>query len=120
MCGKKLHAVPLEYVRSPQAVALSDVEKGVNMFRHPQVDKPILGIIENMSWFTPAELPDNRYYIFGKDGGQMMADKYGLPLLGQIPLVQSVREGGDEGVPAALEDGPVFEAMRETVKEIGV
>jgi ATP-binding protein involved in chromosome partitioning len=65
-----------------------------------------------MSWFTPAELPDNRYYIFGRDGGKMMADKYGLPLLGQIPLVQSVREGGDEGTPAALADGPLYDAMR--------
>ncbi len=65
-----------------------------------------------MSWFTPAELPDHRYYIFGRDGGMMMADKYGLPLLGQIPLVQSVREGGDEGTPAALADGPIYDAMR--------
>ena len=110
-----VHDIPLAgaiIVTTPQAVALSDVEKGVNMFRNPQVNKPILGIIENMSWFTPAELPDNKYYIFGRDGGQMMADKYGLKLLGQIPLVQSVCEGGDEGFPAALEDGPVYDALR--------
>ena len=119
-----MHISPVHYIHlsgaiivtTPQALALSDVEKGVNMFRNPQVNKPILGIIENMSWFTPAELPDNRYYIFGRDGGQLMADKYDLPLLGQIPLVQSVCEGGDEGTPAALEDGPVFDAMKGAVE----
>ena len=105
-------------VTTPQAVALADVEKSVNMFRNPQVGKPVLGIIENMSWFTPAELPDNKYYIFGRDGGQLIADKYGLDLLGQIPLVQGVREGGDEGRPAALEDGPVFEAMKAAAQQL--
>lgn len=116
-----VHDIPLTgaiIVSTPQAVALSDVEKGVNMFRNPQIDKPIYGIIENMSWFTPAELPDNRYYIFGKDGCKAMAEKYGLELLGQIPLVQSVREGGDEGVPAAISDGPVFEALRKAAEKI--
>lgn len=111
-----VHDIPLSgavIVTTPQAVALSDVEKGVNMFRNPQIDKPVYGIIENMSWFTPAELPDNRYYIFGRDGGREMAEKYGIPLLGQIPLVQSVREGGDDGVPATLSEGPLFEAMKE-------
>ena len=71
-----------------------------------------------MSWFTPAELPDNKYYIFGRDGGQLMADKYGLNLLGQIPLVQSVREGGDDGVPAALSDGPLFDAMKACAEAV--
>lgn len=116
-----VHDIPLTgaiIVSTPQAVALSDVEKGVNMFRNPQIDKPIYGIIENMSWFTPAELPDNRYYIFGKDGCKAMAEKYGLELLGQIPLVQSVREGGDEGVPAAISDGPVFEALKKAAEKI--
>lgn len=116
-----VHDIPLSgavVVTTPQAVALSDVEKSVNMFRNPQVNKPILGIVENMSWFTPAELPDNKYYIFGRDGGQMMADKYGIPLLGQIPLVQSVREGGDEGAPAALEDGPLHDAMKAFAEQI--
>ena len=110
-----VHDIPLSgavIVTTPQPVALADVEKGVNLFRNPQVNKPIWGIIENMSWFTPAELPDNRYYIFGRDGGRVMADKYNLPMLGQIPLVQSVREGGDEGVPSASADGPLYEAMR--------
>ena len=116
-----VHDIPLSgavVVTTPQAVALSDVEKSVNMFRNPQVNKPILGIVENMSWFTPAELPDSKYYIFGRDGGQMMADKYGIPLLGQIPLVQSVREGGDEGAPAALEDGPLHDAMKACAEQI--
>ena len=116
-----VHDIPLTgaiIVTTPQAVALADVEKSVNMFRNPQVSKPILGILENMSWFTPAELPDNRYYIFGRDGGQDMADKYGIPLLGQIPLVQSVREGGDEGTPAALSDGPLFDALRTAAEAI--
>ncbi|MBQ6957978.1 MAG: Mrp/NBP35 family ATP-binding protein [Bacteroidales bacterium] len=116
-----VHDIPLSgaiIVTTPQAVALADVEKSVNMFRNPQVDKPILGIVENMSWFTPAELPENRYYIFGRDGGQDMADKYGIPLLGQIPLVQSVREGGDDGTPAALSDGPVFDALRAAAEAI--
>lgn len=114
-----VHDIPLNgaiIVSTPQAVALSDVEKGVNMFRNPQIDKPIFGIIENMSWFTPAELPDNRYYIFGKDGGKAMAEKYGLALLAQIPLVQSVCENGDNGTPSALEDGPVFEALKDIDK----
>ena len=116
-----VHDIPLSgavIVTTPQAVALADVEKNVNMFRNPQVNKPILGIIENMSWFTPAELPDNRYYIFGRDGGQQIADKYGLPLLGQIPLVQGVREGGDAGTPAALADGPVFDALKAAAETI--
>ena len=105
-------------VSTPQQVALADARKGLNMYTNEKVNVPILGLVENMSWFTPAELPDNRYYIFGRDGGQLMADKYDLPLLGQIPLVQSVCEGGDEGTPAALEDGPVFDAMKGAVGAI--
>jgi ATP-binding protein involved in chromosome partitioning len=75
------------------------------MFRNEKVNVPILGLIENMSWFTPAELPENRYYIFGHDGGKALADELNIPLLGQIPLVQSIREGGDEGIPVALQEG---------------
>ncbi|MGN0187923.1 MAG: P-loop NTPase [Candidatus Cryptobacteroides sp.] len=112
-----VHDIPLEgavIVSTPQDVALADVEKGVNMFRNPGVDKPILGLVENMSWFTPEELPQNRYYIFGKGGGERMALKYDIPLLGQIPIVQGIREGGDSGEPAALTarpDGTAFAAL---------
>ena len=104
-----VHDIPLSgavIVSTPQAVALADVEKGVNMFRNDSINKPIFGLIENMAWFTPAELPQNKYYIFGKDGGKTMAEKYGIDLLGQIPLVQSIREDGDNGTPAALGTGP--------------
>jgi ATP-binding protein involved in chromosome partitioning len=88
-------------VSTPQAVALSDVEKGVNMFLNDKVNVPVLGLVENMAWFTPAELPDNKYYIFGKDGCMELAKKLGLPLLAQLPLVQSIREGSDNGLPEA-------------------
>ena len=104
-----VHDIPLTgavIVSTPQAVALADVEKGVNMFRNEHINKPILGLVENMAWFTPAELPENRYYIFGKDGGAKMAEKYGIPLLGQIPLVQDIRESGDNGEPVALSSRP--------------
>ncbi|MDD2594234.1 MAG: Mrp/NBP35 family ATP-binding protein [Bacteroidales bacterium] len=110
-----VHDIPLSgaiIVSTPQDVALADVEKGVNMFRNENIDKHIYGLVENMSWFTPAELPNNKYYIFGKDGCRKMAEKYGLELLGQIPIVQSIREGGDRGTPAALHDGPVYDAMK--------
>jgi ATP-binding protein involved in chromosome partitioning len=116
-----VHDIPLDgaiIVSTPQAVALTDVEKGVNLFRNENVNKHIYGIIENMSWFTPAELPENRYYIFGKDGCKAMAEKYNLPLLGQVPLVQSIREGGDEGNPAALQDGPLFDAMKAAALQL--
>ena len=91
-------------VTTPQDVALADARKGINMFRNDKIDVPILGLIENMAWFTPAELPENRYYIFGRDGGKRLAEEAHIPFLGQIPIVQSIREGGDEGVPAALHD----------------
>jgi ATP-binding protein involved in chromosome partitioning len=116
-----VHDIPLDgaiIVSTPQAVALSDVEKGVNLFRNENINKHIYGIIENMSWFTPAELPENRYYIFGKDGCKAMAEKYNLPLLGQVPIVQSIREGGDEGTPAALHDGPLFDAMKAAALQL--
>jgi ATP-binding protein involved in chromosome partitioning len=92
-------------VTTPQPVALADARKGVDMFRNEKIGVPVLGIIENMAWFTPAELPNNRYYIFGKDGGKELAEEMQVPLLGQIPLVQSIREGGDNGTPIALQQG---------------
>jgi ATP-binding protein involved in chromosome partitioning len=92
-------------VTTPQDVALADVLRGTSMFRSKSIDVPVLGLVENMSWFTPAELPENRYYIFGRDGGKMLAEKLGLELLGQIPIVQSIRESGDKGVPSATDTG---------------
>lgn len=91
-------------VTTPQDVALADAKKGVAMFGQAQLNIPILGLVENMSYFTPAELPNNKYYIFGKDGGKRLADEYDLPFLGQIPLVQSIREGGDKGQPIMISD----------------
>ncbi len=91
-------------VTTPQDVALADAKKGIAMFSQAQMNVPIIGLIENMSYFTPAELPENKYYIFGKEGGKRLADEYDLPFLGQIPLVQSIREGGDQGVPILMTD----------------
>lgn len=116
-----VHDIPMEgavIVSTPQDVALADVEKGVNMFRNDSIRKPIFGLVENMAWFTPAELPENKYYIFGKDGGLRMAEKYDIPLLGQIPIVQSIREGGDEGAPAALSSNPDGLAFVELARKL--
>lgn len=92
-------------VTTPQAVALADARKGVDMYRNEKVNVPILGLVENMAWFTPAELPQNRYYIFGRDGGKGLSGELGVPLLAQIPLVQGICESGDEGEPAAVREG---------------
>ena len=105
-------------VTTPQAVALSDVLRGVNMFRNPQVDKPIFGLVENMSWFTPAAHPEEKYFLFGKDGGSKMAADLDIPLLGRIPLVQDIREGADDGVPAALLDRPDSQAFLEMAQKL--
>lgn len=109
-------------VTTPQTVALADVEKGVNMFRLDTIGKPVYGLIENMAWFTPEEHPEEKYFIFGKDGGAKMAEVLGVPLLGRIPLVQSIRENGDDGTPAALSsrpDGVAFvELAGKLVKQI--
>jgi len=89
-------------VTTPQAVALADAKKGIAMFGQAQINVPIIGLAENMAYFTPEELPNNKYYLFGKEGGKKLAEEYDLAFLGQIPLVQSIREGGDEGVPAMM------------------
>ncbi|MBL0305519.1 MAG: Mrp/NBP35 family ATP-binding protein [Chitinophagaceae bacterium] len=94
-------------VTTPQDVALADAKKGIAMFGQAQMNVPIIGLVENMSYFVPAELPDNKYYIFGKDGGKRLADEYDIPFLGQIPLVQSIREGGDQGIPIMMSDDMV-------------
>jgi ATP-binding protein involved in chromosome partitioning len=116
-----VHDIPMQgavIVSTPQDVALADVEKGVNMFRNESVKKPILGLVENMAWFTPAEHPDEKYFLFGKGGGLRMAEKYQIPLLGQIPIVQSIREGGDSGEPAALSSRPDGLAFIEIAKKL--
>ena len=106
-------------VSTPQEVALADARKGISMFTGDKVNVPILGLVENMAWFTPAELPDNRYYIFGKEGCKRLAEEQGHELLGQIPVVQSIREGGDEGKPVALNSdsvtGMAFSALADKV-----
>jgi ATP-binding protein involved in chromosome partitioning len=91
-------------ISTPQEVALADAVKGISMFRSEKINVPVLGLVENMSWFTPAELPENKYYIFGKEGCKKLAAKLDVPLLGQIPVVQSICEGSDNGNPVALED----------------
>ena len=101
----ELHLTGVIVVTTPQPVALVDARKGVEMFRNEKVNVEILGLIENMAWFTPAELPENKYYIFGKEGGKKLAEELAIPLLGQIPLVQSIREGGDSGMPIVLQEG---------------
>ena len=102
-------------VTTPQPVALIDAEKGVDMFRNEKINVPVIGLIENMSYFTPAELPESRYYIFGRDGGKCLAERLQIPFLGAIPLVQSIREGSDEGIPIALNYGHPARKMFEEI-----
>ena len=108
-------------VTTPQQVALADAVKGINMFESPGIQVPVLGLVENMSWFTPAELPENKYYLFGKEGGKLLAEEKGLRLLGQIPVVQRICEGGDAGTPVALDPdsipGKAFTELAEHVVE---
>lgn len=94
-------------VTTPQTVALADAKKGIAMFGQAQLKVPVIGLIENMSYFTPAELPDNKYYLFGKDGGKNLAEEFDIPFLGQIPIVQNIREGGDIGIPSMVGDDPI-------------
>ena len=106
-------------VSTPQNIALADAKKGVAMFKQDSIKVPVLGIIENMAYFTPAELPDNKYYIFGKDGAKNLAEDIDTKFLGEIPLVQSIRESGDVGRPVALQEGTVLEeAFKEITKEM--
>lgn len=105
-------------VTTPQKVALADADRGLSMFKQTPINVPILGVIENMAYFTPEELPDNKYYIFGKDGGRTLAEKHNVPFLGQIPLVQSIRESGDSGLPVALKEGPAATAFQELAEAV--
>jgi ATP-binding protein involved in chromosome partitioning len=101
-------------VTTPQAVATADAKKALSMYTMPTVNVPVIGVVENMAYFTPAELPQNKYYIFGKEGGKNLAQEYSVPFLGEIPIVQSIREGGDNGTPAALDQNSVTgEAFHE-------
>ena len=107
-------------VTTPQKVALADAVKGIAMFKSEKINVPVLGLVENMSWFTPAELPDNKYFIFGKEGGKKLAEKAGVPLLGQIPLIQSICESSDRGEPVALGNsvaGEAFMSLADVVIE---
>lgn len=117
-----VQAVPITgavIVSTPQEVALADARKGVGMFQLPTVNVPVLGIIENMAWFTPAELPDNKYYIFGKDGAANLAADLNVPLLGHLPIIQSIRESGDVGRPAVLQEAtPAVEALESLIENI--
>jgi ATP-binding protein involved in chromosome partitioning len=123
-----VQTVPLDgavIVSTPQEVALADARKGVNMFKLENINVPVVGIIENMAWFTPAELPENKYYLFGRDGAKNLAEGMGETFLGHIPLVQSVRESGDVGRPAVFQENTptalVFEELVRTfVEEVKV
>jgi ATP-binding protein involved in chromosome partitioning len=111
---QNLSVTGVAVVTTPQEVALADARKAIAMFTQENINVPVLGLIENMSWFTPEELPQNKYYIFGNEGGKRLAEEFKLPLLGQIPLVQGIRESGDNGRPIALnENSPVSNAFRE-------
>ena len=116
-----VQTVPLDgavVVSTPQEVALADARKGVSMFKMDSINVPVLGIVENMAWFTPLELPDNRYYIFGRDGAKNLAEGLEVPFLGQIPLVQGVREAGDVGRPAVFQENtPSSKAFEELVSK---
>lgn len=116
-----VHDIPLSgavIVTTPGQVSVVDVMKSINMFRHKDVGVPIYGIVENMAWFTPAELPDHKYYIFGREGGEKMASQLGIPFLGSVPIYLSVSEGGDNGMPVAFSDTPDGEAFRKIASQI--
>ena len=106
-------------VSTPQEIALVDVRRALGMFKMAQINVPVLGLVENMAYFTPAELPDNKYYIFGKEGGKALAEKVGINYLGEIPIVQSIREAGDVGRPVVLQDNTIqAEAFKKLIGEM--
>jgi ATP-binding protein involved in chromosome partitioning len=105
-------------ITTPQKVAIADATKGLNMFLQPQINVPILGVVENMAYFTPEELPDNKYYLFGKEGGQKLSAKFAVPFLGEIPIVQSIRESGDSGYPAVFKDGITKTAFTQLAENL--
>ena len=108
-------------VSTPQEVALADARKGIDMFRNEKVNVPVLGLVENMAWFTPAELPQNKYYLFGKEGCKRLAEELNVPLLGQIPIVQSICEGGDNGTPVALNPDTITGlAFRDLAQSVAI
>lgn len=116
-----VQAVPVTgaiVITTPQKVALADAQKGISMFRQPQINVPILGLVENMSWFTPEELPEKKYFIFGENGGKALAEKNEIELLGQIPIVQSVRENADKGYPSALKDDLISDAFKHLAENM--
>jgi ATP-binding protein involved in chromosome partitioning len=105
-------------VTTPQEVALADAIKGISMFRSEKIDVPVLGLVENMSWFTPAELPGNKYFIFGKEGGRKLSEKTEVPLLGQIPIIQSICENSDKGNPVVLDNSDAGKAFMSMANEL--
>ena len=116
-----LQALPVTgavVVSTPQAVALADAKKGVAMFQQDSIQVPVLGIVENMSYFTPEELPENKYYIFGRDGAKYLAEDVGVPFLGDLPLVQSLREAGDVGRPAVLQGSTAGDAFTSITQSL--
>lgn len=116
---QKLPVTGIVLVTTPQEVALADARKGAQMFQNPQINIPVLGVVENMAWFSPPELPDRKYYLFGKDGGKQLAASLGIPLLGQIPIVEQIREQGDAGTPpAAREESPLESAFGSLAAEV--
>lgn len=111
---QQLSVTGVAIVTTPQEVALADARKAIGMFSQENIKVPILGLVENMSWFTPKELPNNKYFIFGEEGGKKLAAEFNIPLLGQIPLVQGIRESGDDGRPIAMNDNsPIADAFRK-------
>lgn len=105
-------------VTTPQKVALTDASRGLSMFKQPQINVPILGVVENMAYFTPDELPDNKYYLFGKEGGRKLSERYQVPFLGEVPIVQSIRESGDTGYPAVLTEGVIARAFASLAENL--